>query len=388
MIDWYVVFAPVLLLAVVALVRFIGCNGTFTIGPTPDPTITSLTPNSTTAGGPTFDLIIHGTGFIEGFSTVRFGSVVYTRQDISYSPLTMRIRIHAAYIDDAQQITVTVITGPAPVTGGGGTATATFTINNPLPDVASVTTNLPAPYLNSAPAGGTAFRLMVNGNRFVPGSLVQWDGVARVTNLVSPNQLTIDVPAADIATAKIVQIGVRNPPPGGGPAPITVPFPIHPVLTVITLVELLPVLLYATRVTFDNPAPPATTPNPLNGVYPPPPAPPRLDFGVGQWQWAEEFVGAVRYRNIFFNTGGTPPYRFSFANGSRVLLSVEARTVTDGDITLRDNNGRMVSQRITVAGGTHTVATGWVDQPSADITVQFTAGRDLGITAITYLGLP
>jgi hypothetical protein len=34
-----------------------------------------------------------------------------------------------------------------------------------------------------------------------------------------------------------------------------------------------------------------------------------------------------------------------------------------------------------------TVNTGWFDQPSATITVEFPV-RDPGITAITYLGLP
>jgi hypothetical protein len=63
------------LLALIALV-LVGCT-TFTIGPTPVPTITSLSPSSVTAGSPAIDLTINGSGFGEGFSEVRFGSITY-----------------------------------------------------------------------------------------------------------------------------------------------------------------------------------------------------------------------------------------------------------------------------------------------------------------------
>ncbi len=137
------------------------------------------------------------------------------------------------------------------------------------------------------------------------------------------------------------------------------------------------------RVTFDNPPPPSPSPSPLDGDYPPPPGDKKLNFGAGQWEWASQ-----SFNNIFFANapGGMPAGRsFSFANGPRVLTSLEVLTITAGVITLRDANGRTKSQTITT-GPIQTVPTDWTDQPSAAITVEFTAGSDLGITAITYGG--
>jgi hypothetical protein len=39
---------------------------------------------------------------------------------------------------------------------------------------------------------------------------VQWNGVARTTHFVSATQLTVDIPAADIAVAGAASISVLN----------------------------------------------------------------------------------------------------------------------------------------------------------------------------------
>ena len=377
------------LLALIAL-GLVGCT-TFTIGPTPVPTITSLSPSSATAGSPAFDLTINGSGFLEGFSEVRFGSITYNwRQWVSVTPNAIVIRIGAPSVATARQIVVTVNNIPAPGTGGGGTATADFTINNRVPSVASVVTNLPPPNdQNSVPAGGPAFRMMVTGSGFVAGSLVHWDGIARITNVLSPNQVTTDVPASDSAMSRTVLITVFNPAPGGGQSPTSVPFTFYTVFQVVPFVGIVP--WFQTRVTFDDPPPPSTV-APLSGFYPRAPSslPPRLNFPTGQWEWAAEIVNTMPVNDAFFSQDATLPANsrsFGFANGPRVLSSVEVITPTAGTLTLRDDNGRTTTQQIAV-GPAQTVATGWFDQPSATITVEFTAGRDLGIIAVRYLGLP
>lgn len=241
------------------------------------------------------------------------------------------------------------------------------------------------------PAGGPAFRMMVTGSGFVPGSLVQWDGIARVTNVVSPNQVTTDVTASDAAVSRTVQVSVSNPAPGGGRSPTSIPFTFHYVLTVIPVnLGILP--WFQTRVSFDDPPPPSSTETPLDGLYPRPPSnlPPRLNFPTGQWVWAAEVVNNIPVRDAFFSVNPAFPANrrsFSFANGPRILASVEVITQIAGILTLTDDNGRTVSQSITV-GPVQTVATGWFDRPSAAITVEFLAGRDPGITAISYLGVP
>jgi hypothetical protein len=65
----------------------------------------------------------------------------------------------------------------------------------------------------TAPAGGAAFTLTVNGTNFSSKSVVNWNGTAQTTNttFVSANQLMVTVPASDIATAGSVSITVTNP---------------------------------------------------------------------------------------------------------------------------------------------------------------------------------
>lgn len=379
------------LLTVIAL-GLVGCFGTtFTIGPTPVPTITSLSPSSVIAGSAAFDLTINGSGF-GSWSGVRFGSIAYDwREFSSPTPNAIVIRIAAPFVATASGRVVTVNNRPAPTTGGGGTATANFTINNRVPSVASVVTNLPPPNdQNSVPAGGPAFRMMVTGSGFVAGSLVRWDGIARVTNVLSPNQVTTDVPASDSAVSRTVEVSVFNPAPGGGVSPTSVPFTFHYVLTLIPCDACIGILpWFQTRVTFDDPRP-LSTETPLNGLYPRPPSnlSPRLNFGTGQWDWAAEVINGIPVNDAFFSAALPVDRRsFSFANGPRVLSSIEVITKAAGTLTLRDDTGRTVTQQITV-GPVQTVATGWSSQPSAAITVEFPPGRALGITAITYLGTP
>jgi Domain of unknown function (DUF1929) len=62
----------------------------------------------------------------------------------------------------------------------------------------------------SAAAGGPAFTLTVNGTNFVNGAVVNWNGNARATTLVSGTQLTAAIAAGDIATAGTPQVTVTT----------------------------------------------------------------------------------------------------------------------------------------------------------------------------------
>ena len=68
----------------------------------------------------------------------------------------------------------------------------------------------------SAPSGGPAFTLIVNGTGFVNDSAVQWNGANRTTTYVSSTQLTAAISAADIVSAGTATVTVFNPAPGGG----------------------------------------------------------------------------------------------------------------------------------------------------------------------------
>jgi len=67
-----------------------------------------------------------------------------------------------------------------------------------------------------ATPGGAAFTLTVNGTGFATGAVIKWNGSARATTVVSAQQLTAPISAADIATAKTAVVTVTNPAPGGG----------------------------------------------------------------------------------------------------------------------------------------------------------------------------
>jgi hypothetical protein len=84
---------------------------------------------------------------------------------------------------------------------------AAFTQSNPVPLI----NNPLVP--DAVVPGGASFTLTINGTGFVAGSVVNWNGVALATTFVSSSQLTVTVPAANIATVGTASITVRNPPP-------------------------------------------------------------------------------------------------------------------------------------------------------------------------------
>jgi uncharacterized protein (TIGR03437 family) len=180
-------------------------TGSITINPAqnPAPTITGLNPNTTTAGAAAFMLTINGSNFING-SVVRWNGSDRTTNVVSATQLTAQIT--ASDIATAGAANVTVF-NPAP--GGGVSNAATFAINNPAPALTSLSPN-------QATAGGAAFLLTINGSNFVSGSVAQWNGSDRTTNVVSSTQLTAQITAPDIATAGAASVAVFNPAPGGG----------------------------------------------------------------------------------------------------------------------------------------------------------------------------
>jgi IPT/TIG domain len=64
-------------------------------------------------------------------------------------------------------------------------------------------------------AGSPAFTLTVNGSNFGSKAVVNWNGAAQTTTMVSANQLTMVVPAAAVATSTTVSITVTNPATSG-----------------------------------------------------------------------------------------------------------------------------------------------------------------------------
>jgi hypothetical protein len=175
-------------------------EATFTIN-NPVPVLGSINPTSATAGGAAFTLTVNGSNFVSG-AVVRWNG---GDRPTTGSGTQLTAMIPATDIAAGGTASVTVA-NPGP--GGGASSAATFTINNPVPVIASINPT-------SATTGGPAFTLTVAGSNFVSGSVVRWNGADRPTT-GSSSQLTAAIPASDIATGGTASIAVVNPGPGGG----------------------------------------------------------------------------------------------------------------------------------------------------------------------------
>jgi YVTN family beta-propeller protein len=205
---------------IVSLLLLAGCGGgTSPSSPTssgsnPTPTITTISPNSTVAGGAAFTLTINGTNFVAA-SVVNFGGSALATTFVNSTQLT--VAIAAASIVSTGAPTVTV-TNPAP--GGGTSKAINFTITsglNPVPTISSL-------FPSCVPAGeqfvnSVNNQLTVEGLNFVASSVVRWNGTNRSTTLDSNSGggiLTAQISASDIAAAGTAAVTVFNPGPGGG----------------------------------------------------------------------------------------------------------------------------------------------------------------------------
>jgi len=167
----------------------------------PTPAITTLSPASASAGAAAETLTINGTNFVSS-STVTYNAVSHTVTYVGATELT--IQLSASDQATAGTFAV-VVSNPSP--GGGASNSANFTIDNPGPAVSSLSPT-------SVTAGAAAQTLTISGTKFGSSSTVTYNGVAHTATFVSATQLTIQLSAADQATAGTYAVVVTNPAPG------------------------------------------------------------------------------------------------------------------------------------------------------------------------------
>ncbi|MBX3276416.1 MAG: IPT/TIG domain-containing protein [Acidobacteria bacterium] len=177
-------------------------TGTITIN-NPQPALSALSPESGFVGGGDFQLTLTGTNFVSE-SIVRWNGS--DRPTSFISSTQIMALIPASDLNAPGMINVRVF-NPGP--GGGLSEPRSFAISNPVPALASL-----AP--PAVVAGGAAFVLTVNGSAFANDAVVRWNGDGRPTVFVSRTQLTVQIPASDIALSGSAEITVFNPAPGGG----------------------------------------------------------------------------------------------------------------------------------------------------------------------------
>jgi uncharacterized protein (TIGR03437 family) len=183
----------------------------------PAPTLSALNPATALTGDAGFTLGVTGGNFVNG-AVVRWGNTNLVTTFQSATLLTATVP--AALIASAGMASITVV-NPSP--GGGASNALGFAINNAVPTLGS----LGFTTIAAGSAGGT---LAVNGNGFVPGSIVFWNGRPCPTRFISRTQLIVDYAAADIACAGIIRVTIVSPAPGGGTS-IAQTFSIAPTLT-------------------------------------------------------------------------------------------------------------------------------------------------------------
>lgn len=186
------------------------------------PTLTSLSPPSTIAGGPSLILTVNGSNFISS-SVVRWKGADRPTTFVSSTELTASIPASDIGICQAGTNEITVF-NPAP--GGGTSNSAAFIANNPNPSLTALSDS-------RVLVGSRDFTLRISGTGFVCTSVVRWNGSDRLTTFVDETLLLAAISAGDMVDAGTAQVTVSSPAPGGG-ASSALPLTIAPNLISIS----------------------------------------------------------------------------------------------------------------------------------------------------------
>jgi hypothetical protein len=174
----------------------------------PAPHISSLSPATATAGATGFTMTVNGSGFAPQ-SLIVFNGNQRVGNTLFLSQTQLTTLISPSDIANPGIIVVEVST-PSP--GGGVTGTLNFTIVPGQSQTPQATSISPA----TSFAGGPGFTLSVFGTNFNSTSVVTLNGGNRITAFVNNGQLNAAVLSTDLTVSVTYQVGVTNPPPGGG----------------------------------------------------------------------------------------------------------------------------------------------------------------------------
>jgi outer membrane protein assembly factor BamB len=174
------------------------------------PTLSALSPTSATAGGGPFTLTATGINF-NAQSVVQWGGSARATTFVSATQITAAIP--AADVAAASNVAVVVANGTAV------SSPVTFSVQAPVPLVLSSLT--PAYVI----PGSAAFTMTATGSGFTTSSVLQWNGAALATTLVSETEIQAQIPAADVASPGIALVNMKDP-SGAGSVSATISVPI------------------------------------------------------------------------------------------------------------------------------------------------------------------
>lgn len=191
---------PRLALSVFVLIAVFATPGTAQI------TISTLSPTSTVAGGPTFTLTVNGSGF-GSVNTVQWNGANQSTTFVSATQLTASIP--SSLIASAGTNNVRVKQSPFLLTFSN---TVVFTVNNPTPTLSSISPT--STLVGTGGAGGVT--LVLNGTGFNASSVARLDGVDLPTTFGSSVLLNASISASILSSAGAHLVSVFTPAPGGG----------------------------------------------------------------------------------------------------------------------------------------------------------------------------
>jgi len=170
--------------------------------PTSTPTITTISPSTVYLNSASFTLTVIGTNFVSGAAVfMGYSGSPLTTTVVSSTKLTAEVP--ASYLTSTNGYGV-YVTDPGNLTSN----TVNFYVVALDPTISSA-----SPF--DVIAGSQPGVITVNGNNFASGATILWNGAPVSTTFVTPNELEFTPMKAQLAAAKIVQLAVSNPAPGG-----------------------------------------------------------------------------------------------------------------------------------------------------------------------------
>jgi hypothetical protein len=173
-------------------------------GGNPIPNITTVSPSTLYVDAATTTITINGSGFLSS-STASVSS--YPNNIPLPTTFVSATQIKAQIPDTvlASQGSISLyVTNPAP---GGGMASTSLSVIASEPTI-----NNTSP--TSIVAGTTSEPILINGQNFMTGATVQWNGTNIPATYLGSTQLQVQPTTAELASAGFVQLSVTNPSPG------------------------------------------------------------------------------------------------------------------------------------------------------------------------------
>ncbi|HEX3584337.1 MAG TPA: IPT/TIG domain-containing protein, partial [Thermoanaerobaculia bacterium] len=173
---------------------------TFTVTSATLPTITSLSPSSTTVGAPSFTLTITGTHFTST-ATVTVGSNSTPRSIQFVDAQHVKVTIFPSDTNTAGNVPIT-LTVPG-TTGGTSNSFNLFVTAQNAPVISSLDPS-------SLAVNSTNLKVLINGTGFLFDDGILLDGSSRGTEFISATQMAMTLLASDVSSAHVSNVQVER----------------------------------------------------------------------------------------------------------------------------------------------------------------------------------